>query len=116
MEAEKNLKNAAKEKVSMIDWISSIIRSTVIRLRVTEAKVELFKTKAMEQAGVKKELGETDVHIPSEGTVRKVMSEIGLIHKPCRKPNSITKADKDESKSDDLIKRDFQADEPLKNV
>lgn len=70
----------------------------------------------MEQAEVKKELGKTDVHIPSEGTVLKVMSEIGLIHKTRRKLNSIIKADKEDSKSDNLIKRDFQADEPLKNV
>lgn len=30
----------------------------------------------------KKELGEIDIYIPSEGTVRSVMERIGLIHKP----------------------------------
>lgn len=62
----------------------------------------------------KKELGEIDISIPSEGTVRSVMKQIGLIHIPHRKPNGITKTDKAARKSDDLIKRDFQADAPLK--
>ena len=41
------------------------------------------------------------------------MEEIGLTHKPKRKPNGITKADKEARKSDDLIKRDFSAEKPL---
>ena len=53
------------------------------------------------------------VHIPSERTVYRVMKEIGLNHKPKRKPNGITKADKKAQKSDDLIKRDFTAEKPL---
>jgi len=32
---------------------------------------------------------------PSESTVYRVMKEIGLTHKPGRKPNGITKADKE---------------------
>ena len=53
------------------------------------------------------------VHIPSERTVYRVMEEIGLNHKPKRKPNGITKADKEARKSEDLIKRDFTAEKPL---
>ena len=53
------------------------------------------------------------VHIPGERTVYRVMEEIGLNHKPKRKPNGITKADKEAHKSDDLIKRDFAAGKPL---
>ena len=53
------------------------------------------------------------VHIPSERTVYRVMEEIGLSHRPKRKPNGITKADKEARKSDDLVKRDFTADQPL---
>ena len=45
------------------------------------------------------------VHIPSERTVYIVMEEIGLRHRPKRKPNGITKADKEARKSDDLVKR-----------
>ena len=57
------------------------------------------------------ELGE--ITIPSEGTVRKIMEQIHLNHKPKRKPNGITKADREARKSDDLLKRDFTADAPL---
>ena len=53
------------------------------------------------------------VHIPGERTVYRVMAEIGLNHKPKRKPNAITKADREASKSNDLIKRDFAAEKPL---
>lgn len=65
---------------------------------------------------LKKEAGEIAVYIPSEGTVRKVMDQIGLIHKPQRKPNGITKADREARKSDDLLKRDFHAEKPLEKA
>jgi len=65
---------------------------------------------------LKKETGEIAIDIPSEGTVRKVMGQIGLIHKPQRKPNGITKADREARKSDDLLKRDFHADKPLEKA
>lgn len=65
---------------------------------------------------LKKEAGEIAIDIPSEGTVRKVMEQIGLIHKPQRKPNGITKADREAHKSDDLLKRDFHADKPLEKA
>ena len=42
------------------------------------------------------------------------MERINLIHKPKRKPNGITKADREARKSDDLLKRDFTAAAPLK--
>ena len=53
------------------------------------------------------------VVIPSERTVYRVMKEIGLDHRPKRKPNGITKADREARKSDDLLKRDFYAEKPL---
>ena len=40
------------------------------------------------------------VHVPSERTVYRVMEEMGIIHRPKRKPN-------------DLIKRNFKSDKPL---
>ena len=64
----------------------------------------------------KRASGKTNIEIPSEGTVRKVMEQIGLIHKPRRKPNGITKADRKARKSDDLLKRDFHADKPLEKA
>ena len=54
-----------------------------------------------------------NVDIPSERTVYRVMEEIGISHHPRRKPNGITKADREARKSDDLLKRDFHAEEPL---
>jgi len=51
--------------------------------------------------------------IPSERTVYRIMEEIGLNHHPRRKPNGITKADREARKSEDLLKRDFQAEKPL---
>ena len=58
-------------------------------------------------------LGYPDKPIPGERTVYRIMEEIGICHRPRRKPNGITKADKAARKSDDLIKRDFKADKPL---
>lgn len=55
-------------------------------------------------------------HIPSERTVYRIMVKTGLIHKPNRVPNSLTKADKEAQKSDNLIKGDFTADAPLKKA
>lgn len=54
-----------------------------------------------------------NVDIPSERTVYRVMEEIGLNHPPRRKPNGITKEDREARKSEDLLKRDFRAEEPL---
>ncbi len=54
------------------------------------------------------------VRIPGERTVYRVMEETGLSHHPKRKPNGITKADREARKSNDLLKRDFTSAEPLK--
>lgn len=54
------------------------------------------------------------VRIPKERTVCRVMEEIGLRHRPKRKPNGITKADREAHKSGDLLKRNFTSAEPLK--
>lgn len=56
------------------------------------------------------------IRIPSERTVYRIMQEIGLSHRPKRRPNGITKADREARKSDDLLRRDFKSTEPLKNV
>lgn len=53
-----------------------------------------------------------DDNIPSERTVYRVMEGIGVNHTPRRKPNGITKADREARKSDDLLKRDFAAEKP----
>ena len=58
----------------------------------------------------------SEINIPSERTVYRVMQEIGIDHKPKRKPNGITKSDLNARKSEDLLKRDFKADKPLEKV
>lgn len=42
------------------------------------------------------------------------MDEIGLVHRPKYKPNGITKADREARKSEDLLKRNFRSEKPLK--
>ncbi len=54
-----------------------------------------------------------DMHIPSERTVYRIMERLGISHRLKRKPNGLTKADREAHKSDDLLKRDFDADAPL---
>jgi transposase InsO family protein len=56
------------------------------------------------------------VTIPSERTVYRVMEKIGLSHRPRRKPNGLTKEDREAQKSDDLLRRDFQAEAPLEKA
>ena len=58
----------------------------------------------------------TGIKIPSERTVYRVMDEIGLVHRPKRKPNGITKADREARKSDDLLKRELRLISHLKNA
>lgn len=54
-----------------------------------------------------------DEKIPSERTVYRIMEEIGLSHKPKRKPNGITKTERNARKAEDLLKRDFRSAKPL---
>ena len=57
-----------------------------------------------------------DIRIPGERTVYRVMEETGLSRRPKRKPNGITKADREARKSDDLLKRDFTSAGQLQNT
>lgn len=49
------------------------------------------------------------INVKSERTVYRVMEETGISHRSKRKPNGITKADKEARKSDDLMKRKIHA-------
>lgn len=55
----------------------------------------------------------SDEDIPGERTIYRIMEKAGLGHRPKRKPNGITKADRNARKSEDLIRRDFTAGKPL---
>lgn len=52
--------------------------------------------------------------IPSERTIYRIMEKIGFNHSPKRKPNGITKVDREIQKSENLLKRNFSSDAPLK--
>lgn len=54
------------------------------------------------------------IKTPSERTVYRIMERLGLSHPQKRKPNGITKADREARKSDNLLRRDFTADKPRK--
>ena len=54
-----------------------------------------------------------DGGLPSITTIYRIMKQMDIIHKPKKKPNGITKADKNARKSDDLLQRNFLADAPF---
>lgn len=55
-----------------------------------------------------------EAKIPGERSVYRIMDGIGLRHRAQRKANGITKTDKNARKSDDLLKRNFRSEKPLK--
>ena len=57
-------------------------------------------------------LKDPEADIPGERTVCRIMEGIGLRRRPQRKPNGITKTDKNARKSDDLLKRGFRSEKP----
>ena len=48
--------------------------------------------------------------------ITRLMREMGLIHKPHRKPKGLTKATTEVQERENLIKQDFSADRPLKKL
>lgn len=67
-------------------------------------RIRMYQALMLRNSGIK---------LPSERTVYRIMTAIGLIHRPKRKPHGITKADRNARKSEDLLCRNFQADKPL---
>jgi len=74
---------------------------------------DTYGSKRMWEALLLRQEANPDLLVPSQPTIARIMRQNGLIHKKKRKPNGLTEADKEAQKSDDLIRRDFQADEPL---
>ncbi len=58
----------------------------------------------------KKEEENLEAEVPEEQTVYRIMEKLGISHRP-RKLKGLTKVDKEAQKSDDLLKRNFTADE-----
>ena len=48
--------------------------------------------------------------------VRRLMKEKGWLHEPPRRPKGLTQVDKETQESENLIKQDFSATEPLKKL
>ena len=59
---------------------------------------------------------DSGLSVPSQPTIARIMRENGLIQKKKRKPNSLTKADKEAQKSDNLLNGDFGAAGPLEKT
>jgi len=75
----------------------------MLAILAEDACIDTYGRKCMYQALLLRQ--RPGVHIPSERTVYQVMEEMGISHRPKRKPNGITKADREARKSDDLLKR-----------
>ena len=73
---------------------------------------DTYGAKRMREALLLKQETNPELPVPSQPTIARVMRQNGLLHKKKRKPNSLTEADKEAQKSDDLLGRDFGADEP----
>ena len=95
-------------------WKYAALAEEMIKINSEDEYNDTYGRIRMHQALLLKK--PKNVHIPSERTVYRVMDEIGLNHKPNRKPNGITKTDRAARKSDDLLRRDFKASEPLKKA
>ena len=97
-------------------WKYQLLADAMLKIHdEDEENADYGRVRMYQALKYRKEVGKLDgITIPCEATVRSVMEQINLIHRPKRKPNGITKADREARKSDDLLKRDFTADAPLK--
>ena len=97
-------------------WKYQLLADAMLKIHdEDEENADYGRVRMYQALKYRKEVGKLNgINIPCEATVRSVMEQINLIHKPKRKPNGITKADREARKSDDLLKRDFTADAPLK--
>jgi len=74
---------------------------------------DTYGSKRMHEALLLRQEKDPELIVPGYRTIARIMQENGLSRKEKRNPHSLTKADKEAQKSDDLLKQDFQADEPL---
>lgn len=91
-------------------WKHRALAAEMIKITEEDECNDTYGRMRMREALLLKQF--KSINIPSESTVYRVMRAIGLTHIPRRKPNGITKADRDARKSDDLLKRDFTAKKP----
>ena len=98
-------------------WKYEVLAAEMIKIHNEEEYNDTYGSVRMYQALLlKKEEEGLACEAPCENTVKKIMAQIGLLHKPHRNPKGLTKADKEAQKSDDLLKRDFTAEKPLEKA
>lgn len=90
-------KNRSWKYQPAADTIMQILQEDICN--DTYGRIRMYQALNLKQPG--------NVDIPSERTVYRIMEEMGIRHHPRRKPNGITKADREATKSVDLLKRDF---------
>ena len=88
---------------SLVEVIQKIIKED--EYNDTYGRIRIYQALKLKQP--------EGVIIPCRATVRKVMKENNLTVPTRRKPNGITKADREAQKSDNKIKRDFTANKPF---
>lgn len=95
-------------------WKYETLAAIMIKIREEDEYNDTYGRVRMREALLlKKEEENLKAEIPEERTVYRIMERLGISHRP-RKPKGLTKADKEAQKSDDLLKRNFTADEPNK--
>lgn len=95
-------------------WKYEELAAMMIEIREEDEYNDTYGRVRMRKALLlKKEKSGLDIEIPKERTIYRIMQKIGISHR-LRKTKGLTKADKEAQKSDDLLKRDFSADQPNK--
>ena len=95
-------------------WKYESLAAMMIEIREEDKYNDTYGRMRMREALLlKKEEENLETEVPEERTVYRIMEKLGISHRPM-KSKGLTKADKEAQKSDDLLKRNFTADEPNK--
>ena len=95
-------------------WKYESLAAMMIEIREEDEYNDTYGRVRMREALLlKKEEKNLKTEVPKERTVYRIMEKLGISHRP-RKLKGLTKTDKKAQKSDDLLKRNFTADEPNK--
>lgn len=95
-------------------WKYEALATMMIEIREEDEYNDTYGRVRMREALLlKKKEEKLETEVPEERTVYRIMEKLGISHRP-RKTKGLTKADKKAQKSDDLLKRNFTADEPNK--
>ena len=98
-------------------WLKNRSKPTSRQLLSVKIKEILDEHPDNDNYGVRRmntALEQTGIHV-SQRTVYRTMSEMGLIHRK-RRPHGITKATTEIQERENLIKRDFKAEKPLRKL